>query len=76
MGVSEYVVGEVQFNSDTQQQTLPTVTVTNAYPSMSTITMIAPSPDWFSGFYDFSPISADNLWYSSFVIETYPWQVE
>ena len=29
--------------------------------------------DWFTGIYDYAPISASNTWYSEFTIETYPW---
>jgi len=36
--------------------------------------MIAPSPDWFSGFYDFDPRDpSSNTWYGEFIIETHPW---
>lgn len=40
---------------------------------ISSITMSAPSPDWYSGFYDFQPIADSGMWYDSFVIQTYPW---
>ena len=40
---------------------------------LSTITMAAPSPDWFTGIYNFSPIHPElNVWYESFEIATYP----
>ena len=36
--------------------------------------MIADSPDWFSGFYNFNAKSENGLrWYRSFSIDTYPW---
>ena len=34
--------------------------------------MIAPSPDWFAGIYDYSPI-ADGDWHQTFTIESYPY---
>jgi hypothetical protein len=35
--------------------------------------MAAPSPDWFTGIYNFSPIDEVNqVWYDSFEIATYP----
>jgi hypothetical protein len=41
---------------------------------LSAITMAAPSPDWFTGIYNFSPIDPElNVWYESFEIATYPW---
>jgi len=68
-------LGVVQFNRDQQTQTLPAVPVDATHLLLSTITMIAPSPDWFSGFYDFDVRDPDNLdnFLQSFVIETYPW---
>jgi hypothetical protein len=36
--------------------------------------MAAPSPDWFTGIYNFSPIDPElNVWYESFEIATFPW---
>ena len=40
---------------------------------ISSITMPAPSPDWFSGFFDFGVIDGFDMWYNSFIITTYPW---
>lgn len=71
-GVGEYVVGVPIFNSETQGQTLDSLQVDSTYPYISSITMIAPSPDWFTGFYDF-PASSGGTWYSEFTIETTPW---
>jgi len=39
---------------------------------ITSISMIAPSPDWFTGFTDFSPVE-NGMWLTSFSIETYPW---
>jgi Spondin_N len=72
--VLSVTVGEAQFNKDTQSQTLMDITVSGAYPMISAITMIAPSPDWFSGFYDFDARNAaTQTWFKSFTITTYPW---
>jgi len=35
--------------------------------------MIAPSPDWFAGFSDMSPIDGDGNWLESFTIMSYPY---
>jgi len=69
------VAGDRQDNKDTQSQTFTTIRMTPVKHYLSTISMIAPSPDWFSGFYDFSPIDtgATDTWYEGFVIDTYPW---
>merc|ERR1712038_1655020 len=72
--IGDVVVGSVTFNSDTQMQTFESITMTPTTPYLSTITMIAPSPDWFTGFYDFDAINADTqTWYREFTVATYPW---
>ncbi|VEU34768.1 unnamed protein product [Pseudo-nitzschia multistriata] len=36
--------------------------------------MAGPSPDWFTGIYNFSPLDpTQQFWYQSFEIATYPW---
>jgi len=42
------------------------------HPLISSISMIAPSPDWFTGLNDFSPVQ-NGTWLSSFTVNTYPW---
>jgi len=70
----DYVVGRAQFNSMTQEQSFDLVRMSPTNKFLTTISMIAPSPDWFTGFYDFSPVNdLTKTWYSEFVIETYPW---
>jgi len=70
----DVVVGSVTFNSNTQMQTFDSITMTSTTPYLSTITMIAPSPDWFTGFYDFDAINPDTqTWYREFSLATYPW---
>jgi hypothetical protein len=72
--VMSVTVGEVQFNKDTQSQTLMDIAVSMDYPMISAITKIAPSPDWFSGFYNFDARNAaTRTWLKSFTITTYPW---
>jgi len=44
------------------------------FDMMSSITMVAPSPDWFTGFYNVRPIDDNSMvWLESFEIATYPW---
>ena len=46
----------------------------SSHSFISSVSMSAPSPDWFTGFYDFSLIDdASETWYESFEIESYPW---
>jgi hypothetical protein len=72
--VMSVTVGEIQFNKDTQSQTLMDIAVSAEHPMISAITMISPSPDWFSGFYNFDARNAGTLtWLKSFTITTYPW---
>lgn len=72
--VGDFVQGVVSFNSEMQMQTFTDITLTPWFNSMSSITMIAPSPDWFSGFYNVMPIDESSMvWLESFEIATYPW---
>eukprot|EP00548_Thalassiothrix_antarctica_P006805 CAMPEP_0194138202 /NCGR_PEP_ID=MMETSP0152-20130528/8053_1 /TAXON_ID=1049557 /ORGANISM="Thalassiothrix antarctica, Strain L6-D1" /LENGTH=366 /DNA_ID=CAMNT_0038835595 /DNA_START=21 /DNA_END=1117 /DNA_ORIENTATION=- len=72
--VENVIVGDVIFNSEIQMQTFDSITMTPTSPYLSAITMIAPSPDWFTGFYDVNAINADTqTWYSEFTVTTYPW---
>jgi hypothetical protein len=46
----------------------------SSHPFISSISMSAPSPDWFTGFYNFPLINdSSDTWYESFEIESYPW---
>lgn len=72
------VVGTNQFNNRNSPQTLDTIAMTPDFSLLSAITMVAPSPDWFSGIYNVDLIdrttgSGSNVWYESFEIATYPW---
>lgn len=72
--VGERIQGEVTFNNMVQFQVFDTITLTPSFPFMSAVTMIAPSSDWFSGFYDVKPIDEDAMvWYDEFEIEAAPW---
>lgn len=55
----------------TESQTMG-VLLDAAHPYCSAITMIAPSPDWISGFYNVLPVSEDGKWWKSFRIDTQP----
>ena len=70
----ELVLGEIQFNKNDPPQTFDDIKLTPNFPLLSTITMAAPSPDWITGMYKFSPIDQSNkVWYEIFEIATYPW---
>mmetsp|Transcript_18767 Transcript_18767/g.28553 ORF Transcript_18767/g.28553 Transcript_18767/m.28553 type:complete len:188 (-) Transcript_18767:139-702(-) len=73
-GVGSVVTGEVMFNSMTQMQVFDTIEMTPTYRYMSTISMIAPSPDWFTGYYSVDFVNSETgTWYSEVEISTYPW---
>lgn len=60
--------------SQQQSQSLPALSVDADHPFISTTTKMLPSPDWFSGFTDFSILdTSSNTWFASFEIETFPW---
>lgn len=68
------VEGIVQYRSVSNRHTLPTVKATASQPLLSTITMVAPSPDWFTGLSDFDMRSPQsNTWYKKVVVDTYPY---
>jgi hypothetical protein len=66
--------GLVMDIASTNEQMIPTARLDAEHPYITTISMISPSPDWFSSFYNFNALdSATSTWYESFIIETYPW---
>lgn len=70
------VVGTPQFNSETQEQGLMNIEVTPQNYVISSVSMIAPSPDWFSGFSSFDvrdPATDGDTWYGAFSLVTFPW---
>ena len=46
--------------------------ITLAFPHVSLVTMIAPSPDWFLGVHDL-PLAGADGWYQTVERELYPW---
>ncbi len=48
-------------------------TVSDEYPLMFLMSMIAPSPDWIVGFHDLSLLDADGNWINSVVIDAEPY---
>lgn len=72
----DLVVGNGQFNRNDPPQTFESITLTPYFPLFSAITMAAPSPDWFTGFYDVAPVDDGEtgvVWYKMFEIATFPW---
>lgn len=66
--------GTVIFVSDTPSTSIGPLELDSDRSYLSTITMVAPSPDWFSGFYNFNVIDTNaGTWFDSFVVETFPW---
>jgi Spondin_N len=58
----------------TTSQTFDDLTFMPGFSLLSTMTMVAPSPDWFTGIYNFDAINqATGTYYDSFIIDTYPW---
>ncbi len=68
----EVVIGVDQFNAADPPQVFDPITLSPGYPYLSTISMVAPSPDWFSGLDSFSPRGPGGYWYQTFEIATYP----
>ena len=70
----DMVKGDVTFNREIQSQIFSDITLTPVFDRMSSITMIAPSPDWFTGFYNINPVDkSSKFWLKSFEVVTYPW---
>jgi hypothetical protein len=60
-------------NFDSQTQVFNALQLDFVHSHISTISMLGPSPDWFSGFSSFRVIDPETeMWYSSFTIDTYP----
>lgn len=69
--VGESVQGAVQYNSESSYQTFTEITLTPWFNQMSSITMVSPSPDWFTGLSALKPKGPKN-WLDSFDAITYP----
>lgn len=73
MSTGDLAVGQRTFNDRQTNQMLPDITVSADHPYLSSISMIAPSPDWFSGFYNYDMRAASGRsWKSEIVLLTYP----
>merc|ERR1711935_82831 len=72
IGSSTSVSGALFLSNDSTTDFTESLEVDEDHSLITSISMIAPSPDWFTGFYDFSPVE-DGMWLSSFTIETYAW---
>lgn len=70
----DVITGDVQYNSDQQEQILDDIAMTPWFNKLSSITMVGPSSDWYTGFYNMNPVDkSSKVWYESFEIATYPW---
>jgi len=70
--VGDVVIGENQFNGSDPPQLFDQITLTPSHPYFSTISMMGPSPDWFTGIDSFSPRGPGGYWLRYFEIATYP----
>lgn len=70
---NDMVWGKLTYNSLEPWQTLPDITVSKDTPLLSSISMIAPSPDWFTGFCNYDVRATKSSWAGEFIILTYPW---
>lgn len=70
--VMDQQFGVVLLTNSSQTALIGPLSMNSDHFLISTIAMMAPSPDWFSGFYDFDIRNGD-MWLDSFVIETFPW---
>lgn len=74
------MIGEETIATDDYKQ-LDDITLTPSFDAISSITMLSPSHDTFTGFYNFKPLMKnianpmDNTkyWFSDFRIDTYSW---
>lgn len=57
---------------DTPGKTEITITASKAFPLLSIVSMLAPSPDWFVGINNFN-LFEDGVWLESAVLETAPY---
>lgn len=76
--VANHVTGPLFFPENSDNPTVNIdrgdgeIRMNSGHRLMSSVTMIAPSPDWFSGFQDYRPVNGGK-WLNSFTIDTYPW---
>jgi hypothetical protein len=70
--VLDSVTGSTIFLNSETQVIMDPLEMDASHSFLSTIAMIAPSPDWFSGMSDFNLILGD-IWYQNFTLTTFPW---
>ena len=68
----DMVIGSNQFNARDPPQVFENITLGPNFPYLSAISMMGPSPDWFSGLSSFCPRGPGGFWFQSFEIATYP----
>lgn len=71
-GIEGMVIGKAQWNRSRQSQTVGKVIASAERPVLSTMTMIAPSPDWFTGTSSLE-LSDGKTWYAEVSVETMPY---
>lgn len=60
----------------TDSTTMSGIVVNGSHPYLSAITMVAPSPDWFSGVYDLNMVvrrKGKDYYWSDVIYDLYPW---
>mmetsp|Transcript_31094 Transcript_31094/g.56347 ORF Transcript_31094/g.56347 Transcript_31094/m.56347 type:complete len:114 (+) Transcript_31094:34-375(+) len=72
--VLDSVTGRTIFLNSETQVTMDPLEMDASHSFLSTIAIIAPSPDWFSGMSDFNLILGD-VWYQNFSLPTFPWDM-
>jgi len=71
--VHDHVQGPSFFNSDTQKVNLPNLDATTMAAHASSITMVAPSPDWFTGFDTVSLVDKETgKWFRQVIVTVFP----
>ena len=73
-GFPNHVEAEAVRNLAQPMVVADNITIEPSTPLLSSITMIAPSPDWFTGLDSFDMRNpATNTWYGKVSLETYPY---
>ena len=55
-------------------QKLKRIKLDNSHPYLSIISMVAPSPDWFTGLNDFDMRDEDSThWLQEVILDLFPW---
>ena len=72
-GRADQILSGSGLGSATGQVVLDVVTVSENFPFVSLVTMIAPSPDWFVGVHDVSLLDENGQWIDELVVELDPY---